>query len=427
MHEWLKLTLSDPEVSTLTTLNNVQNSLFVPDLGWLVNRTPTYNLTRKPTTTAPTNLQKVDTSKPLPPRPAPIAAAEAEVEGIGEPYTADRRRRRSGSLTSVLSQTHYAVLPHGVRLEGWTEEEKEELNDHVRHLLHSRKEKFKRSMKGFRQYIKKPLGFFVTLYAVLITLFGLAWVLFLIGWINVGGRKDYLTNVIDNVLVALFAIMGDGLAPFRAVDTYHMIWIAHYHHLTWRLRREKAMPKLGDPNDLPLKSHKEADLEAKADADDSAEFSVLSPLQQQRLTHHQNKFSKSHTFYKPHETTTHHAFPLRLLVTVVCLLDCHSLFQIALGTCTWAISYHTRSQALTATILCCSITCNITAGIVITVGDKKTRKKAVIEQMFRQKLTQEAIQHVEKHRPHNGEEGEHYDEEQHLSESISEPVAVSRH
>ena len=393
-------------MSTLTTLNNVQNSLFVPDLGWLVNRTPTYNLPRKPTTAAPPPIEKVDTNKPLPVRPLPVAEAEVEVEGgIGEPYTADHRRRRAGSLTSVLSETHFAVLPHGVRLEGWTEEEKEELNDYVRHLLHSRKEKFKRSMRGFGQYIRKPLGFFVTLYAVLITLFGLAWVLFLIGWINVGGQKTYDTNVIDNVLVALFAIMGDGLAPFRVVDTYHMIWIAHYHHLTWRLRREKAMPKLGDENDLPLRSQKEADLEAKADADDTAEFSVLNPLQQQRLTHHQNKFAKSHTFYKPHETTTHHAFPLRLLVAVVCLLDCHSLFQIALGTCTWAISYHTRPQSLTAVILCCSITCNITAGIVITVGDKKTRKKAVIEQMFRQKLTQQAIEHVEKHRAH--EDGEH--------------------
>lgn len=80
----------------------------------------------------------------------------------------------------------------------------------------------------------------MTLYATLITLFGLAWVLFLIGrlwiiclqccanangilgWINVEGRQSYLINVIDNVLVALFAIVGDGLAPFRTVDTYHV-------------------------------------------------------------------------------------------------------------------------------------------------------------------------------------------------------------
>lgn len=209
------------------------------------------------------------------------------------------------------------------------------------------------------------LGFFVTLYATLITLFGLAWVLFLIGWINVGGRKDYIVNVIDNVLVALFAIMGDGLAPFRCVDTYHMCFIAHYHHLTWRLRREQGLKKLPDHNDLPAipPSELEAD-----DEIDRQEFSVLNENQQKKLAHHQKKFSKSHSFYKPHETYTHHAFPLRLLVAIVVLLDCHSLLQIALGTCTWAINYHVRPFALTTVILCCSITVNITAGVLITVG-----------------------------------------------------------
>ena len=251
--------------------------------------------------------------------------------------------------------------------------------------------------------IGTALGFFVTVYATLITLFGLIWVLFLIGkfpvpqlnssnislgWINVGGRHDYIINVIDNVLVALFAIIGDGLAPFRAVDTYHMCFIAHYHHLTWRLRKERALPRLQDHNDLPaVQPDQVSDVEKQ-------EFSVLSPSQQKKLAHHQKKFARSHSFYKPHETTTHHAFPLRLLVAVVVLLDCHSLLQIALGTCTWSISYHVRPFALTTVILCCSITCNITAGIVISIGDHKTRKKDVLEKMFRQELTKSAMKKV---------------------------------
>jgi len=264
----------------------------------------------------------------------------------------------------------------------------------VRHLLHSRKAKFRRIMRGFGQYLRRPLGFFVTLYATLITIFGLVWVLFLIGWINVGGRKSYEVDIIDNVLVALFAIMGDGLAPFRAVDTYHMIFIAHYHHLTWRLRREKALPKLEDRNDLPSVIPEYKDIE---DAQDIAgkQYSVLSHEQQKKLMHHQKKFNRSHTFYKPHETTTHHAFPLRFLVAIVVLLDCHSLLQIALGTCTWSISYHIRPFALTTVILCCSIACNITAGVLITVGDHKTRKKDVLERMHKQQLTQEAIDKLE--------------------------------
>lgn len=239
------------------------------------------------------------------------------------------------------------------------------------------------------------------------------------GWINVGGRQSYLINVIDNVLVALFAIVGDGLAPFRAVDTYHMIYIAHYHHLTWRLRREQNLPKLDNENDLPAANAKEVDLEAA----ERGKFSVLNANQQRKLVHHQTKFARSHTFYKPHETSTHYAFPLRLLVTVVCLLDCHSLFQIALGTCTWSISYHVRPGALTAVILCCSICCNIAAGVTITIGDRMTRKKEVVKRMLRQALTAEAMSKMEKKRllTHvaSDEEGQHVIRNHHEVEEVA--------
>ncbi len=187
--------------------------------------------------------------------------------------------------------------------------------------------------------------------------------------------------------------MGDGLAPFRVRDTYHMIFIAHYHRLTWRLRRDKKLPALRNENDLPSQTEQEADMEMGAV---KPEVSVLTPKQQKRLDFHVEKFSGSHTFYKPHETLTHNAFPVKLLITIVVLLDAHSCLQIALGTCTWAINYHTRPFALTTVILCCSITVNITAGILITVGDRRTRKKDIIEKMFRQRLTEQAIRHLDR-------------------------------
>lgn len=192
--------------------------------------------------------------------------------------------------------------------------------------------------------------------------------------------------------------MGDGLAPFRCVDTYHMIFIAHYHHLTWRLRKEQALPKLANKNDLPAVQPEEleAQFETQDDVDGKAEFSVLKPYQVKKLAHHQKKFARSHSFYKPHETSTHHAFPLRLLVAIVVLLDCHSCLQISLGACTWAINYKVRPFALTTVILCCSITCNITAGVLISIGDHKTRKKDVKERMFRQELTAEAMKKMNK-------------------------------
>lgn len=203
-----------------------------------------------------------------------------------------------------------------------------------------------------------------------------------------------------------------------------MIYIAHYHHLTWRLRKENKLPDLKDHNDLPGLQPKlgqtaqtrptsaDVDLaigkdpEMPLDEEDEEERVVLTPEQLKKLKHHQDKFSKSHTFYKPHETVTHHAFPLRLLVAVVVLLDFHSIFQVALGTCTWAIYYKVRPQALTTVILCCSLTCNITGGILISIGDKRTRKKDVVERMFRQRLTEEAIQKMEKRRKKEAERNE---------------------
>ncbi len=62
---------------------------------------------------------------------------------------------RLDTITSELGDSHYAVLPHGISLEGWSDAEKADLDDHVRHLLHSRKEGFKRRMRGFGKYIQK--------------------------------------------------------------------------------------------------------------------------------------------------------------------------------------------------------------------------------------------------------------------------------
>ncbi|KAB2569433.1 Integral membrane protein [Lasiodiplodia theobromae] len=399
------LDVIDPEVSALSSLTNIQNSLFVPQLGRFVNRRPTYDLSRLPAYPQLGDRQTSPREKQGEFQATATAAGDAPVRPLRHmPATTELRpssterpgtpSERAFSITSALSDSRYAVLPHGIELEGWTEEDKAELNDHVRHMLHSRRSKFKRSMKGFGKYVSRPLGFLVTLYATLITLFGLAWVLFLIGWIYVGDRQHYIINVIDNVLVALFAIMGDGLAPFRAVDTYHMIFIAHYHRKTWKLRKQMALPKLEDKNDLPNGPVVETDIEASRH--ETEELSVLNPKQQATLVHHQEKFAKSHTFYKPHETETHYAFPLRLLIVIVVLLDCHSCLQIALGACTWGIDYKVRPQALTAVILSCSITVNITAGILISVGDRRTRKKDVIERMFRQELTEEAIHKMQR-------------------------------
>lgn len=313
--------------------------------------------------------------------------------------------RRVNTIDSILStmdegpEHHYAVLPHGASLPGWTAEEKAMLDDHVRHVLHSKRAKFKRSMRGFGRYIRNPLGFIVTLYFFLITFWGAAWVLFLIGWIYVGDRQSYFVEICDQVLTALFCVIGITMFPFRLVDTYHMAWVAKFAHKTWRLRKEKGLRDLKNHNELPRRSmavERDEENHEQIEEELEEEIPVLTDEEQKKLEHHQAKLAKSHTFYRPTETYTHNAFSIRLLITIVVLLDCHSMFQCALGGTTWGIYYKNRPKELTAIILSFSLTCNITAGIIIGIGDKRSRKKLVVEQLMRQEITEEALQKLRK-------------------------------
>ena len=167
----------DPEVSTLSTLTNVQNSLFIPDLGGFLNRRPTYSLTTRQSNAM---LNKPQTRN---------SERFQEDLDLRAEESVMRRSKSHESINSELSESRYAVLPHGVSLDGWTEAERAELDDHVRHLLHSRRAAFRRGMRGFGQYVRRPMGLFVTLYATLITLFGCRVGIFLIGWISIGSKQ----------------------------------------------------------------------------------------------------------------------------------------------------------------------------------------------------------------------------------------------
>lgn len=113
-----------------------------------------------------------------------------------------------------------------------------------------------------------------------------------------------------------------------------MIFVAKYHYKTLKMRKAKKLPDLPDINDLPEVSP-DGDVEAHPAKPEDA---VLTEEEQRKFHHHQAKFAKSHTYYKPHQTFTHRAFPIDLLITVVVLLDFHSFFQIALGGTTWGES-----------------------------------------------------------------------------------------
>jgi hypothetical protein len=142
------LILADPQVSTLSTLTNVQNSLFIPSFGRVIDRRPAYRLSAEPE-----ELLRLDKLK------ASLKDASATLKEraqrkintlLGRPTLP-----RVDSISSNLTDAHYAVLQHGETLDSWTAAEKEELDDLVRHSLHSRRAKFKRSLKGFGQFVRR--------------------------------------------------------------------------------------------------------------------------------------------------------------------------------------------------------------------------------------------------------------------------------
>ena len=143
---------ADPEVSALSTLTNVQNSLFIPHLGTWINRQPTYTLSPPPHVTD--SLEETTTTEEGEGEELSEISKRDSKRELRQPTTLDRLHSVS-SLSSVLEDPRFAVLPEGHNLEGWTKADAAELNDHVRHMLHSRRSKFKRAMKGFGQYVSK--------------------------------------------------------------------------------------------------------------------------------------------------------------------------------------------------------------------------------------------------------------------------------
>ena len=187
-------------MATVSTLSNVQNSLFVPDLRGLVNRAPLINLSSRTTPLPPTAAHggcdecknhnaargrgrrlpslhghstntggpsiedRVPTIDEVP--DAEVAAIETLAEEqrgrrqrtTSTPPSIDSTLNADAESTTGLTQTargQYAVLPAGLDWEDWTPQERAELDDYVRHLMHSRKERFRRRARGFWQFFKR--------------------------------------------------------------------------------------------------------------------------------------------------------------------------------------------------------------------------------------------------------------------------------
>ncbi|KAJ9475375.1 hypothetical protein PHBOTO_005437 [Pseudozyma hubeiensis] len=252
------LDVVDPEVATVTALQNVGNSIFFPPIPMLYSRRPTISL---PTASA---RQAPSTPRVTPQHEGRPEDIELGLRSSSAQQDKEEDAPRFGSMRRMASlvpgRKKKEVPPtteeeRSKHIKEWAqmdEEERNELDEHVRLLL-TKKAKFKRAARGFWRYVKTPHGFIITTYAFLITFWGTAICLFLLRWIDVGNkaRQRYWIEICDQILCALFTAVGLGFAPFRAVDTYRMVQIVHYHKLTYKRRKELNLPDLKDKNELP--------------------------------------------------------------------------------------------------------------------------------------------------------------------------------
>lgn len=102
---------------------------------------------------------EVTSEKPLPSKPLPPSASELEGH-VKEPSTAiDTEELILANQKYVKGR--YFVLPSKlVDMTDWTDQEKADLDDYVRHLMHNKKEIFRRRMRGFGKYVRTRECFF---------------------------------------------------------------------------------------------------------------------------------------------------------------------------------------------------------------------------------------------------------------------------
>jgi len=395
------LEVVDPGVSAAGHLSNIGNSLIFPNIPGLYDRRPVIDLPA----------QEVDPT---------AASTEAQLqldEGRPSPSSAQKR----------------------------TDEDDLHLDAYVHELL-TKRQKFKRAMQGVWAFLCTPIGVIAGIYGFLVVFGGAALVLFLIGAIDGGKNKDFWVEVFSQFENGLFTIPGVGLIYWRVRDTIVMARIAHYQHLTWRLRKERGLPKLIDKHDLPSvaqvrdKKQKKKDktgekgapeaiemqiapgseLQASQIGADSGDDSmddehssaasivlspdqVLSPRQAQTLHQLQTRFAESQSWYRPHETFTHHAFSIGFALLITILNDLNSLFQCLLCGYMWgyATHYHDRPAWSTGTFMPCSFLAGIGAAVLIWKGGERSKKKREVEEKLLAAFAKDIDAQVERMRREN--------------------------
>ncbi|KAK0498658.1 hypothetical protein EDD18DRAFT_1158598 [Armillaria luteobubalina] len=272
----------------------------------------------------------------------------------------------------------------------------DELDRHVDDVLR-RPSKIRRSLKGVWSFLKTPMGIVTGIYGFCVVFWGAAIVLFLAKIINLHNedRQGFWVEVSSQVTNGLFTITGIGLIPSRVLDTYRVYFIWHYKRRSRKLRREAGLPPLFDEDDLPDPAY------------DPNYVHVLTEKEQDDLHRQQLKFKHHQTWYRPHGTATHRAFPINTALLICLFNDGNSFFQIILCGCMWGLNRFDRPAWTTGSLIPASFLCGIMSAVFIARGSAKTKRKSVVEERLRAALAMQ--NHDDDHLPAETTQGEQTD------------------
>lgn len=222
------LDVVDPEVGVLNHMSNIQNSIFLPSFSGFYDRRITHELPKMPGPGRRNSASEVAQEEGRAGRSSPTAlrGSSPTTNKGGQPVKPALLHRVSSAIT--LGRKKAADPPQHIDVwHGMDDEQRHELDIHVEHLL-SRPQRFRRGFRGFLKWARTPIGFIMLCYGLAITGWGIAICLFIFDWTTVrdAHQRRLWIEYCDQVLCALFAAVGLGFAPFRAMDTWRMIHIA---------------------------------------------------------------------------------------------------------------------------------------------------------------------------------------------------------
>ncbi|OCH92936.1 hypothetical protein OBBRIDRAFT_802282 [Obba rivulosa] len=256
------------------------------------------------------------------------------------------------------------------------EDDEDLLDQHVEDVLRKR-DRLRRVMQGVWSFLKTPLGvslFFrnviTAIYGFLVVFWGTGIVFFLAKFI------DLHNSITQGFWVELCQQVETGIVK---------IW--RYKRRIAKLRRKAGLPELYDPDDLPDPVY------------DENYVHVLTEEEQMDLHYQQHKFMESQTWYRPHGTETHRAFPIKFsngcsklysIALWICVMnDLNSFFQCLLSGTMWGLDRFARPAWTTATTLPAAFIAGIAAAVLIWWGGRKTKRTEEVERRLRMALAME--------------------------------------